>query len=459
MVSDDRSWTPRTWTAALTRTYVTGAVRVLVGTRALLGEGWDCPPVNVIVDLTSAATPVAVAQLRGRSLRLDPARPGKVASNWTVGCVTDDHPRGDADYLRAARKHAWHLAPDSSGEISTGIGHCDPRLSPFSAPDADLRAAVTAAALERAAARDRTRAAWALGIGYAAETTATLRLRLASLGWIGPVTRHVARPTVVLGAGELMGGEGRSPVLRAGTPHGLAALSTAVRGGMAAVTTLGGAVLLSAATGAATVATAVTAGAVTAGAVAVAAAGATAVRLGGQHRAMEDIASSPTATLAEVAHVLADALQQTGAVSIGAAGVRVLAADDGWLRCELRGVPLPESELFAASLDEFLAPLTEPRYLLSRLVVQIPVSRGARWRLAARRAAGLHVDAAVAWHAVPTWLARNRERAQVLHLLWTARIGPSELLRAGTPEGGAVLELLRGADPFAVTSQMRTTWH
>ena len=458
LVSDDRDWTPRTWTGALTRTYITGAIRVLVGTRALLGEGWDCPPVNVIVDLTSAATPVAVAQLRGRSLRLDPARPGKVASNWTVACVADDHPRGDADYLRAARKHTWHLAPDSSGEISTGIGHCDPRLSPFSAPDADLRAAVTAAALERTAARDQTRAAWEIGAGYAAETTATLRLRLASLGWVGLVTRHAARPTVALGAGELVGVE-RSAVLRAGTRHGLAALSPLARAGVATFSSVGGAVLLSAGTGTTSFGAAVTSGAVAAGAVAVAAAGAAAVRLGGQHRALEEVARSPTATLAEVAHVLADALHQTGGVSAGASGVRVLAGDDGWLRCELHGVTQQESELFASSLDELLAPLTEPRYLLSRLVVQIPADRGGRWRLAAQRATGLHVDAAVAWHAVPTWLARNRERAQVLHQLWTARIGPSELLRAGTPEGAAVLALLRGADPFAVTSQMRTTWH
>ena len=48
---------------------------------------------------------------------------------------------------------------------------------------------------------------------------------------------------------------------------------------------------------------------------------------------------------------------------------------------------------------------------------------------------------------------------QVLHQLSTQTIGPSELLRATTPEGAAVLELLRGADPFAVTSQMHTTWH
>ena len=50
----------------------------------------------------------------------------------------------------------------------------------------------------------------------------------------------------------------------------------------------------------------------------------------------------------------------------------------------MRGVPQHESELFVTSLDELLAPLTEPRYLLSRLVVTIPTDTSAGWRLAAR---------------------------------------------------------------------------
>lgn len=40
-----------------------------MGTRALLGEGWDTPAVNCLVDLTVATTGVSVRQMRGRSLR------------------------------------------------------------------------------------------------------------------------------------------------------------------------------------------------------------------------------------------------------------------------------------------------------------------------------------------------------------------------------------------------------
>ena len=84
---------------------VDGTTRVLVGTRALLGEGWNCPPLNVLVDMTIATTGVSVQQMRGRSLRLDPADPQKVASNWDVVCVAPDLVRGTRR-LRALRAQA-----------------------------------------------------------------------------------------------------------------------------------------------------------------------------------------------------------------------------------------------------------------------------------------------------------------------------------------------------------------
>jgi hypothetical protein len=128
-------WTARLWLPLVTRWFEAGGSQVLIGTRGLLGEGWDCPPLNVVVDLTAAATPAAVTQLRGRSLRLDPERPDKVADNWTVVCVAENHPLGDADYLRAVRKHEHHLAPGNEGVVESGIGHCDQVLGPYAPPD------------------------------------------------------------------------------------------------------------------------------------------------------------------------------------------------------------------------------------------------------------------------------------------------------------------------------------
>ena len=113
-----------------TRLLVAGTTGVLVGTRGLLGEGWDCPPVNVLVDLGVAATSVSTQQARGRSLRLDPRDPEKLASNWDVVCVAPDLVRGTADYERFVRRHLHLFAPAEDGEIEAGPSHVHPGAQP-----------------------------------------------------------------------------------------------------------------------------------------------------------------------------------------------------------------------------------------------------------------------------------------------------------------------------------------
>ena len=133
--SSGAEWMPRAWVELATRAARSRARRrVLVGTRALLGEGWNCPPLNVLVDMTVATTGVSVQQMRGRSLRLDPADPEKVASNWDVVCVAPDLARGSADYERFVRKHLHLFAPAEDGEVEAGPSHVHPELGPFAPP-------------------------------------------------------------------------------------------------------------------------------------------------------------------------------------------------------------------------------------------------------------------------------------------------------------------------------------
>jgi superfamily II DNA or RNA helicase len=72
-------------TRALTRLLVDGDIQVLVGTRALLGEGWDAPPVNSLILASVVGSFMTTNQMRGRAIRVDPARPDKVASIWHIG--------------------------------------------------------------------------------------------------------------------------------------------------------------------------------------------------------------------------------------------------------------------------------------------------------------------------------------------------------------------------------------
>ena len=65
-------WTSRDWVREVTRFFEAGHTQVLVGTRGLLGEGWDARRITGLVDLTAVATTTAVTQTRGRALRVDP---------------------------------------------------------------------------------------------------------------------------------------------------------------------------------------------------------------------------------------------------------------------------------------------------------------------------------------------------------------------------------------------------
>ena len=103
-----------------------GRVRLVVGTRGLLGEGWDCPAVNTLIDLTEATTATTAQQLLGRTLRLDPTWPGKVAHNWTVACLPQDGAGVSCttDLERVERKleHQWTAsAPAGTPVVRTGL--------------------------------------------------------------------------------------------------------------------------------------------------------------------------------------------------------------------------------------------------------------------------------------------------------------------------------------------------
>lgn len=434
-------WTPRRWTSLVTAWLAEGGTTCLVGTRGLLGEGWNCPPVNVVVDLTSASTATAVTQLRGRSLRRDPGRPGKVADSWTVVCVADGHPRGDADHLRAVRKHQGHPAPSPSGELESGIGHCDGELSPYAAPGPTERAGVNARSLARAADRAAARAAWRPGPHSRGTELATVQVRAGrELGLpAGVVDPALVLPRTVLG----------SP--RADPTQ----LPRRLRPARAWPLPLGGGAMAAGMGLAESVPAGLGAGATTALLLSTAVAGR---RYRRQAVALRDApADARTASLGQLAAAVADALHGCGLTRVGVPALQVRAGAGGWTACTLDADP-GDADRFATALDELLAPLSDPRWLVSRLVLPAPASARDRRRLAAAAALGRPVEGAVAWHAVPSELGSSRARVAVFETAWWRHAGPGRLVRSAEPEGQALLALLHGADPFALTTRLRTVW-
>ena len=160
-------WCPRVYVELITELFQRGVTRCLVGTRGLLGEGWDATKINVLVDLTTVTTSMTVNQLRGRSIRLDAEDPSKLANNWDVVCIAPEFSKGLDDYYRFRAKHETLYGVTDDGAIEKGVGHVHPaftRLKPEG-----LESSVTAIneeMLARAARRDEVRALWKIGQPY-----------------------------------------------------------------------------------------------------------------------------------------------------------------------------------------------------------------------------------------------------------------------------------------------------
>ncbi len=163
---DVSAWPTADRVALVTRLLGEGITRCLVGTRHLLGEGWDCPAVNCVVDLTGIVAPVTVNQVRGRALRPDPADPGKVASLWEVLPVLPGVDGGERMLDALARRHSRTLGLDAEGRIRAGLDRIDRALLGSAAEVARDAPAIHERMARRLREKDGIRARWSVGQAY-----------------------------------------------------------------------------------------------------------------------------------------------------------------------------------------------------------------------------------------------------------------------------------------------------
>src|SRR3954452_87566 len=387
--SQGAEWMPRAWVELATRLFVEGVTTCLVGTRALLGEGWNCPPLNVLVDLTVATTGVSVQQMRGRSLRLDPKDPEKVASNWDVVCLAPDLVRGTADYERFVRKHLNLFAPAEDGEVEAGPSHVHPELGPFTPPPVERLPELNRALLERAADRASARERWQIGTPYRGVELPTLLVR----GRRGTEVAQVkpGRPPALSQRVPLAGGIGGGVVLgAAGLLAGVPAL-------------LAGLVLAPLGLGAA------------------------AWRLRAAKKRLPLVLPLDAA-----ARSVIDAYKELGELRPEAANLTIEPRASGYLRCELPRATPEEGRKFATALDELVSVSDNPRYLVSRPLAD--PRRGALGLLG--RVLTRKPPFEERLHPVPADLARNKERAEAFAGAWRRHVGPGRLVFTQRSEEG-----------------------
>ncbi|MEQ1702354.1 MAG: hypothetical protein ABMA25_19770, partial [Ilumatobacteraceae bacterium] len=346
LVGEGPGWTSATRLAAAAFLLHEGIAHTLIATRALVGEGWNHPPLNVLVDLSEAASAAAVTQLRGRAVRLDPAHPDKVASLWDVVVA---HDAAATEWARAQRRHLQWWGPDEDGQVVTGAAKVSALLDRPNPPTVDELATANTLAAQTLADHAATRAAWAAlpSAGSAVQEM---------------VVRHRTRRSVV------------AKIPATTVRHlGRSVAAAAPTGGLVgvAVTTMEHSPGL--------------VGSIVAGVVAALVVGGILWRM--PHRISRELVSDGEAFWVAVGAAVRDGLDAAGVTRLGKAEVHVETVDGGHrLSIDADG---GNATMWCEAVGELLGPVGTPRWLL--------VHDGEVWRVPA--AIGATRAAADAFHA------------------------------------------------------------
>lgn len=102
-------------TGAVTDIFTKGYMQVLIGTKSLLGEGWDSPCINSLILASFVGSFMLSNQMRGRAIRVLKEQPDKTSNIWHLVCLK---PRDT-------------VKTDSSDEISEDFALLQRRLEHF----------------------------------------------------------------------------------------------------------------------------------------------------------------------------------------------------------------------------------------------------------------------------------------------------------------------------------------
>ncbi len=91
-------------TSAFTELLMSGDIKVLVGTRSLLGEGWDAPVVNSLILASTVGSFMLTNQMRGRAIRVDSQNSDKISTIWHLVAINAKSYAGWSDYYSLKKR-------------------------------------------------------------------------------------------------------------------------------------------------------------------------------------------------------------------------------------------------------------------------------------------------------------------------------------------------------------------
>ncbi|MFD0863038.1 DEAD/DEAH box helicase family protein [Sungkyunkwania multivorans] len=116
---------------AMTALFSEGKIKVLIGTKSLLGEGWDAPSINTLVLASYVGSFVLSNQMRGRAIRTEKDNPNKTGNIWHLASIDTTIETGGYDIGKLTRRFDAFTGVSLKGipYIRNGISRLDLPLS------------------------------------------------------------------------------------------------------------------------------------------------------------------------------------------------------------------------------------------------------------------------------------------------------------------------------------------
>jgi superfamily II DNA or RNA helicase len=108
----------------ITNIFEQGEIEILIGTKSLLGEGWDAPAINSLILASFVGSFVLSNQMRGRAIRTCKSNAEKTGNIWHIVCIDPTnatHNGEDFDNVKRRFKGFVGISADENPYIENGL--------------------------------------------------------------------------------------------------------------------------------------------------------------------------------------------------------------------------------------------------------------------------------------------------------------------------------------------------
>ena len=392
----------------VTRLFSRGGITVLVGTKSLLGEGWDAPSINSLILASFVGSYMLSNQMRGRAIRTQEDNPEKTANIWHLVCVEQNQKELSEDMEMLARRFKSFVGVSFKEDvIENGLDRLDIGKPPYGTKRID---SICSMMKHKARDRERLRLEWeqALRVGETGQLTEEITSSYFTLPRDFVFTNTIL---AILWQGFFWGAFTFSQIMRAANRS---SEKITLRGFLFL---LGVSCVISAL-----------------------------VALPKCLKALYlFLRHAPIrSSMKQIGKALVKSLAYADLLETRVSRLKVVTASHqyGFVSCSLKGGTTFEKSLFLDSMQEILGPIGNPRYLMVR---KTPLGR---W---------LRKD----YHTVPQILGKNKDLAEYFRKMWTKYVGATKLVYTRNLEGRKILLKARGyamSTRFQKRAERIRTW-